>query len=276
MRRADVRLFWHPQGDYLAVQVDRFTKTRKSTYTSFELFSVKERDIPMEARHLLGCACCVWALPVRQLCWEHGTSDCKSSVSQSWGWWAGTAAAGPRRSTGKGCHVAISILRACRPGAEGNECVCQVLELPNKGDKILDLQWEPHGNRFAVLHGEGPRPNFSLYGMKDMRTAAKVVQLLGTQTGKQANCIFWSPQARAPLISPPPLRAAGLYAGKKSSCVSLSQQVAIHTTLTVLVKICLASFNLLAQCARPSRAATKLLMLSCCEMSGVVSGVCHG
>ena len=73
-----------------------------------------------------------------------------------------------------------------------------MLELPNKGDKILDLQWEPHGNRFAVLHGEGPRPNFSLYGMKDTRTAAKVVQLLGTQTGKQATCIFWSPQARAP------------------------------------------------------------------------------
>ena len=51
-RHADVRLFWHPQGDYLAVQVDRFTKTRKSTYTAFELFSVKERDIPMEARPL--------------------------------------------------------------------------------------------------------------------------------------------------------------------------------------------------------------------------------
>ncbi len=45
---ADVRLFWHPQGDYLAVQVDRFTKTRKSTFTAFELFSVKEKDIPME------------------------------------------------------------------------------------------------------------------------------------------------------------------------------------------------------------------------------------
>ena len=43
-----MRLYWHPQGDYLAVQVDRFTKTRKSTFTAFELFSVKERDIPME------------------------------------------------------------------------------------------------------------------------------------------------------------------------------------------------------------------------------------
>ena len=49
-----MRLFWHPQGDYLAVQVDRFTKTRKSTFTAFELFSVKERDIPMEVRYLAG------------------------------------------------------------------------------------------------------------------------------------------------------------------------------------------------------------------------------
>jgi hypothetical protein len=55
--RADVRLFWHPQGDYLAVQVDRFTKTRKSTFTAFELFSVKERDIPMEVRRCM-CSLC--------------------------------------------------------------------------------------------------------------------------------------------------------------------------------------------------------------------------
>ena len=45
---AEVKLYWHPQGEFLAVQVDRYTKTRKSTYTSFELFSVRERDIPME------------------------------------------------------------------------------------------------------------------------------------------------------------------------------------------------------------------------------------
>lgn len=39
-------------GTYLAVKVDRYTKTKKSTYTSFELFSVKERDIPMEVLEL--------------------------------------------------------------------------------------------------------------------------------------------------------------------------------------------------------------------------------
>ena len=45
-------MFWHPQGDSLAVKVDRFTKTRKTTYTSFELFGVKDRDIPMEVSPL--------------------------------------------------------------------------------------------------------------------------------------------------------------------------------------------------------------------------------
>jgi translation initiation factor 3 subunit B len=33
-------LFWHPGGDFLAVEVSRFTKTRKSTYTGFELFTL--------------------------------------------------------------------------------------------------------------------------------------------------------------------------------------------------------------------------------------------
>jgi Eukaryotic translation initiation factor eIF2A len=49
---AEVRMFWHPQGEFLAVQVDRYTKTKKSTYTSFELFSVRARDIPMEVLDL--------------------------------------------------------------------------------------------------------------------------------------------------------------------------------------------------------------------------------
>lgn len=33
-----------------------------------------------------------------------------------------------------------------------------MLELPNKSEKILQFAWEPRGSRFAVLHGEGARP----------------------------------------------------------------------------------------------------------------------
>jgi translation initiation factor 3 subunit B len=78
----------------------------------------------------------------------------------------------------------------------------QVLELPNRNDKVVDFQWEPRGSRFGVLHGEGPRPNFSLYGMRDMKTSARGVQPIGTQPAKQANCIHWSPQARGRRCSP--------------------------------------------------------------------------
>lgn len=35
---ADVRLHWHPEGTYLAVRVDQHTKTKKSTYTTFQMF----------------------------------------------------------------------------------------------------------------------------------------------------------------------------------------------------------------------------------------------
>ena len=70
----------------------------------------------------------------------------------------------------------------------------QVLELPNRNDKVVDFRWEPRGSRFAILHGEGPKPDLSVYAMKDMRTSTKGVQHIGSQPGKQANCIHWSPQ----------------------------------------------------------------------------------
>jgi len=79
------------------------------------------------------------------------------------------------------------------------EMLTQVLELTNKADKLVDFAWEPKGSRFAMLHGDGPRPSFSLYAMKDSKTTTKGVQLIGTQIGKQANSIHWSPQV--PLYS---------------------------------------------------------------------------
>ena len=45
-------MYWHPQGDYFAVKVERFTKTKKSTFTGFELFSIRDKDIPMEVLEL--------------------------------------------------------------------------------------------------------------------------------------------------------------------------------------------------------------------------------
>ncbi|XXG83222.1 hypothetical protein AAC387_Pa10g1024 [Persea americana] len=115
---SDCKMYWQSNGDYLAVKVDRYTKTKKSTYTGFELFRIKERDIPIE-----------------------------------------------------------------------------VLELENKNDKIVAFAWEPKGHRFAVIHGDSPRPDISFYTMRSGHSTGRVSKLT-TLKGKQANALYWSPAGR--------------------------------------------------------------------------------
>ncbi|KAJ4902960.1 Eukaryotic translation initiation factor 3 subunit B [Raphanus sativus] len=47
---SDCKMYWQSSGEYLAVKVDRYTKTKKSTYSGFELFRIKERDYPHRAK----------------------------------------------------------------------------------------------------------------------------------------------------------------------------------------------------------------------------------
>ncbi|XP_010245655.1 PREDICTED: eukaryotic translation initiation factor 3 subunit B-like [Nelumbo nucifera] len=115
---SDCKMYWQSNGDYLAVKVDRYTKTKKSTYTGFELFRIKERDIPIE-----------------------------------------------------------------------------VLELENKNDKIVAFAWEPKGHRFAVIHGDSPKPDISFYSMRTANNTGRVSKLI-TLKGKQANALYWSPAGR--------------------------------------------------------------------------------
>lgn len=115
---SDCKMYWQSNGEYLAVKVDRYTKTKKSTYTGFELFRIKERDIPIE-----------------------------------------------------------------------------VLELENKNDKIIAFAWEPKGHRFAVIHGDSPRPDVSFYSMRSGHHTGRVSKLT-TLKAKQANALYWSPAGR--------------------------------------------------------------------------------
>lgn len=115
---SDCKMYWQSNGEYLAVKVDRYTKTKKSTYTGFELFRIKERDIPIE-----------------------------------------------------------------------------VLELENKNEKIIAFAWEPKGHKFAIIHGDTPKPDISFYSMKSGNNTGRVSKL-ATLKGKQANALFWSPTGR--------------------------------------------------------------------------------
>ncbi|EPS67275.1 hypothetical protein M569_07499 [Genlisea aurea] len=121
---SECKMYWQNNGEYLAVRVDRYTKTKKNTYTGFELFRIKERDIPIE-----------------------------------------------------------------------------VLELDNKNDKIVAFAWEPKGHRFAVIHGDSPRPDVSFYTMRSGNNNTVRVSKLATLKGKQANALFWSPSGRFILLA---------------------------------------------------------------------------
>ena len=122
---ADVRMAWHPQGDYLAIRVEKWTKTRKSTTTNLEIFSLRQRNVPVD-----------------------------------------------------------------------------MLELPNKTEKILGLAWEPRGHRFAILHGDPARPSVSLYTMKDPKTGAiGGTHHLHTMPNRNASSLHWSPSGRFLLLA---------------------------------------------------------------------------
>ncbi|KAI9296406.1 translation initiation factor eIF-3b [Neoconidiobolus thromboides FSU 785] len=45
---SDCKLHWHKNGELLAVRVNRFTKSKKSTFSNVEIFRVREKDIPVE------------------------------------------------------------------------------------------------------------------------------------------------------------------------------------------------------------------------------------
>lgn len=65
---------------------------------------------------------------------------------------------------------------------QNSEVINDVLELPSKGDKVLQIAWEPNGHRFAVIHGElapGQKQSVSFYTMMD-KTMKQGAKLLGT------------------------------------------------------------------------------------------------
>ncbi len=56
-------------------------------------------------------------------------------------------------------------------------CGAQVFELKNNKEKVHHLAWEPRGHRFALLHGEGPRPSISFFSVRDEKGRIGVREL---------------------------------------------------------------------------------------------------
>jgi len=94
------------------------------------------------------------------------------------------------------------------------------VEMLDMKDAVMSLTWEPRGSRFAMIHAENPsstKVDVSFYDMmKKSETMKKVgkkgalqkqttlipeLNKIETLTGKQCNCLFWSPAGSTILMA---------------------------------------------------------------------------
>lgn len=79
---------------------------------------------------------------------------------------------------------------AC-PGARAQERDCPV-EMLEVMDKVVDFAWEPRGNRFGMILGDGPlKFTIRFYAMGG--AGEKLSLLYQIPDAKQANRLVWSP-----------------------------------------------------------------------------------
>ena len=145
--------YWHPKGRYLAVEVARFTKTRKSTFTNLELFTFDDAlvastssgssaaaSVPMEVLDLAKTEAMV------DFGWEpSGTRFGVLHVSESTG--GGGGGGGGNASAGKPTFSIYDMAGSSKAGVSGVALACS---LP--GQQANALFWSPSG-RFVLLAG---------------------------------------------------------------------------------------------------------------------------
>eukprot|EP01113_Clastostelium_recurvatum_P008365 TRINITY_DN1393_c0_g1_i1.p1 TRINITY_DN1393_c0_g1~~TRINITY_DN1393_c0_g1_i1.p1 ORF type:complete len:726 (-),score=245.42 TRINITY_DN1393_c0_g1_i1:13-2079(-) len=79
---SNVKMHWQSEGVYLAVKVDRHAKNKKSTYVNFELFRIKEKDIPIELLELKdNVHAFAWEPAASRFAIIHGENPLKPDVS---------------------------------------------------------------------------------------------------------------------------------------------------------------------------------------------------
>ncbi len=67
------------------------------------------------------------------------------------------------------------------------------VEMLEMKDTVHAFAWEPQGHRFAVIHGDGAKPNVSFYSMLGGDGKKQELAHLVTLENRTANSIHWSP-----------------------------------------------------------------------------------
>ncbi|KAI3831845.1 hypothetical protein MKX03_022217 [Papaver bracteatum] len=154
----DCKMYWQCNGEYLAVKTVRYTKTRKSTCASFELFLMKERDIPIEVLEL----------------------ENKNDNIMAFAWEPKGHRFGIIHGDARKVDVSFYSMRTAT-------CTGRVSKLTTlQGKNASALHWSPSG-RFIVLAGLNGELEF--YDVEELETMATAEHFMATN-------IEWDPTGR--------------------------------------------------------------------------------
>ncbi|KAL6278954.1 hypothetical protein ACE6H2_022555 [Prunus campanulata] len=164
---SDCKMYWQSNGEYLAVKVDRYTKTKKSTYTGFELFRIKERDIPIEVLELENKNDKIIAFAWEPKGHRFAVIHCDNTSSNN----------NPRPD------VSFYSMRS----GHNTGRVSKLATL--KGKQANALFWSPSG-RFIILAGlKGFNGQLEFYNVDELETMATAEHFMATD-------IEWDPTGR--------------------------------------------------------------------------------
>ncbi|KAG8377298.1 hypothetical protein BUALT_Bualt08G0014700 [Buddleja alternifolia] len=157
----DCTMYWQSNGDYLAVKVDRYKKGKKRTYAGFELFRIKERDIPIEVLEL----------------------ENKNDKIIAFAW----EPKGHRFAVIHGDNLRPDVsFYSMRSGTKTGR-VSKLTTL--KGKQANALFWSP-GGQFIILAGlKGLNGQLEFYDVDELQTMAQVEHFMATD-------VEWDPTGR--------------------------------------------------------------------------------
>ncbi|CAO3590975.1 unnamed protein product [Absidia cylindrospora] len=202
----DCKLYWQSKGHYLAVKVDRHTKTKKSQFANIEIFRVSEKGIPVETLELKD--------PVMAFAWEPLGERFATITTNDPNFGGNPAASGPGAQGGQAPQSTLkttltfyyldrtskSQQTGFRPLKVFDKKTANYLFWSPKGRHIVaatlrnatvfdmefwDLDFEPLNSS-----------NNDDSNLKSSNTSSTVVQLLTTQEHYGVSDIEWDPTGR--------------------------------------------------------------------------------
>jgi translation initiation factor 3 subunit B len=165
---SEVQLRWHPDGIYFAARVLRLTKTRKTTYTGFELFRVKEQNVPNEVTELDNNK-----EKVVDLQWEPGQKGHRLAVLH-----------------GDSSRPSLSMFSMVQDGQHGGVTGNKVVKLATHSNKAANsLHWSPRGKHLVLAGKQGMDGQLEFFNADDGETMA-------TSEHFMCSNVEWDPTGR--------------------------------------------------------------------------------